>query len=379
MAADQLEIYVMNRDGSDVRQVTKLGAASFAPFFTPDGTQIIFSSNVDDPKQRNFDLYLVNVDGTGLERVTYNDTFDGFPMFSPDGSKLVFASNRNDRDRRRHQRVHRGLAVTRVTGGAGLEPCPPDAEVLPAPSAYAIFRATARSPDDASVCAFPSGGASPLSRIRGDLPPRRLVAARGAAEENPVALVLQDGVVAVERAERFLEPREEPGDEPLGSDICSRHRGFREEHVVGGVGDHGPGLSLSAAPKRARRFDHADDRLVGRRTLIRRRDSPAGFKERASDELSMPEVPVLKGFKHLRSREAMNVAANVSCDSVGPGSLRIDAQLCEWRAVTSELDARLHGQSQRSCRMPRRTKPTLAGRSPSRRMKYGNHCRPNGT
>jgi len=92
-----LEIYVMNRDGTDLRQVTRLGAASFAPFFTPDGQQIIFSTNVGDPKQRNFDVYLVNVDGTGLERVTYNDTFDGFPMFSPDGRTLAFASNRGDR------------------------------------------------------------------------------------------------------------------------------------------------------------------------------------------------------------------------------------------------------------------------------------------
>jgi Tol biopolymer transport system component len=91
-----LEIFVMSEDGSNLRQVTNLKAASFAPFFTPDGTQIIFSTNVGDPKGRNFDLYLVNVDGTGLERVTYNDTFDGFPMFSPDGRRLVFASNRND-------------------------------------------------------------------------------------------------------------------------------------------------------------------------------------------------------------------------------------------------------------------------------------------
>jgi Tol biopolymer transport system component len=89
-----LEIFVMNDDGSNLRQVTKLKAASFAPFFTPDGKQIIFSTNVGDPKGRNFDLYLINVDGTGLERVTYNETFDGFPMFSPDGKSLVFASNR---------------------------------------------------------------------------------------------------------------------------------------------------------------------------------------------------------------------------------------------------------------------------------------------
>jgi TolB protein len=95
------EIWVMNADGSDKRQVTKLDSASFAPFFTPDGKRIIFCTNYFDPergnrrRQPNFDLALINVDGTGLERVTFNETFDGFPMFSPDGKKLVFASNRN--------------------------------------------------------------------------------------------------------------------------------------------------------------------------------------------------------------------------------------------------------------------------------------------
>lgn len=92
-----LEIYVMDRDGGNLRQVTTMGAASFAPFFHPDGRRIIFSSNADDPKKRNFDLYLIGVDGTGLQRVTANETFDGFPMFSPDGKRLVFASNRGSR------------------------------------------------------------------------------------------------------------------------------------------------------------------------------------------------------------------------------------------------------------------------------------------
>jgi Tol biopolymer transport system component len=89
-----LELFVMDRDGSNLRQVTKNGAANFAPYFTPDGTHIVFASNAADPRGRNFDIYLVGVDGTGLERVTFNDTFDGFPMFSPDGTKIVFASNR---------------------------------------------------------------------------------------------------------------------------------------------------------------------------------------------------------------------------------------------------------------------------------------------
>ena len=91
-----LEIFVMDADGSHLTQVTSLGGANFAPYFTPDGTRIIFASNHDDPRGRDFELYLVNVDGTGLERVTFNPTFDGFPMFSPDGTHLVFASNRHD-------------------------------------------------------------------------------------------------------------------------------------------------------------------------------------------------------------------------------------------------------------------------------------------
>jgi TolB protein len=95
------EVWVMNADGSNKRQVTKLNAASFAPFFTPDGKRIIFCTNYFDPdrskprRQPNFDLAVINIDGIGLERITYNETFDGFPMFSPDGKKLVFASNRN--------------------------------------------------------------------------------------------------------------------------------------------------------------------------------------------------------------------------------------------------------------------------------------------
>lgn len=91
----KLEIFTMNADGTGVSQVTHLGAASFAPFFHPDGRRILFASNVGDPRGRNFDVYMVNDDGTGLERITTNDTFDGFPMFSPDGKRLVFASNRN--------------------------------------------------------------------------------------------------------------------------------------------------------------------------------------------------------------------------------------------------------------------------------------------
>jgi Tol biopolymer transport system component len=90
-----LEIFVMDRDGGHVRQVTRLGGANFAPSWHPDGRRIIFSSNHHNPRGRNFDVFLVTLDGTGLEQVTFTPTFDGFPMFSPDGRRLAFASNRD--------------------------------------------------------------------------------------------------------------------------------------------------------------------------------------------------------------------------------------------------------------------------------------------
>jgi TolB protein len=91
-----LEIWVMNADGSNKLQVTHNGAANFAPYWFPDGKRIIFASNQSDPKSgRAFDLFMINEDGSGQERVTFYPDFDSFPMFSSDGKRLVWASNRN--------------------------------------------------------------------------------------------------------------------------------------------------------------------------------------------------------------------------------------------------------------------------------------------
>ena len=94
----RMELWVMNADGTNQRQITNLGGANFAPIFAPGGRQIIFSSNYRNPRSRNFDLFLINLDGSGLEQITTHAEFDGFPMFSPDGTQLVWASNRNSPD-----------------------------------------------------------------------------------------------------------------------------------------------------------------------------------------------------------------------------------------------------------------------------------------
>jgi Tol biopolymer transport system component len=92
----QMELFVCNADGSDMRQLTHLGKANWAPFFLPSGDQIIFSSNHAAPKGFQFNLYIIGLDGNGLEKVTFDPVFDSFPMFSPDGKKIAFSSNRNN-------------------------------------------------------------------------------------------------------------------------------------------------------------------------------------------------------------------------------------------------------------------------------------------
>lgn len=91
----KLEIFVSDGEGKNVRQVTDLGAASFAPFFFPSGDRILFSTNHGDSSGREFDIWAIDVDGSNLERITHMPGFDGFPIFSPDGEWLAFSSNRN--------------------------------------------------------------------------------------------------------------------------------------------------------------------------------------------------------------------------------------------------------------------------------------------
>lgn len=91
-----LEIFTCDVDGSDLKQITNLGGANWAPYMHPSGQSILFASNHHSESGRLFNIFKVNVDGTGLEQITFDNTFDSFPMFSYDGKLLVFASNRNN-------------------------------------------------------------------------------------------------------------------------------------------------------------------------------------------------------------------------------------------------------------------------------------------
>jgi Tol biopolymer transport system component len=90
-----MEIYVCNVDGSNLRQITNLGKANWAPFFHPSGKKILFSSNHHSQRGYDFQIYSIDLDGSNLKRITNESIFNAFPMFSPDGKHLVWSSNRN--------------------------------------------------------------------------------------------------------------------------------------------------------------------------------------------------------------------------------------------------------------------------------------------
>lgn len=92
----EMEIYTCNVDGSDLKQITNLGKANWAPYYHPSGKKILFSSNHRSPRGYQFNIFMMNEDGTNVEQITHDGVFDSFPMFSPDGKKIAFSSNRNN-------------------------------------------------------------------------------------------------------------------------------------------------------------------------------------------------------------------------------------------------------------------------------------------
>lgn len=89
------EIYTMNIDGSDPQQLTKMNVMSWAPFYHPSGDYLVFTTNKHG--FTNFELYIVDADPNAVSvpvRVTTTEGFDGLASFTPDGKQLTWTSNR---------------------------------------------------------------------------------------------------------------------------------------------------------------------------------------------------------------------------------------------------------------------------------------------
>jgi len=87
------DIWTMKLDGSEQRRLTDFESMSWAPFPHPSGEYIIFTSNKFGFD--NFELFIVDNEGAKQPvRVTYTPGFDGLPVPSPDGRRLAWTSTR---------------------------------------------------------------------------------------------------------------------------------------------------------------------------------------------------------------------------------------------------------------------------------------------
>ena len=87
---NNLDIFVMDEDGSNVRRLTEDLAVDAEADWSPDGTQIAFASDRDG----DMEIFIMDADG-GLQQMTHNTVTDTQPDWSPGGDRLAFTSERD--------------------------------------------------------------------------------------------------------------------------------------------------------------------------------------------------------------------------------------------------------------------------------------------
>lgn len=180
------EIFAMNLADRKERQLTKLGAMSWAPYFHPSGEYLIFATNKHGFD--NFELYLVDAKG-GKEpvRVTHTVGFDGLPVFSPDGKTLAWTSNRTPSKQSQiflaswnHEAA---LAMLEKSGAAAAAPATPAGPDKTTPAAPAATFTTKPAIDEADLRAHLEYLASPELNGRLTGTPGEIAATAHVAEQ----------------------------------------------------------------------------------------------------------------------------------------------------------------------------------------------------
>ena len=92
------EIYVMDNDGGNQRNLTNSPADDRSPSWSPDGKQIAFTSSRRNIKVENRQIYVMDADGENSRRLSNNDFAELQPSWSPDGKHIAFTSKRDGKN-----------------------------------------------------------------------------------------------------------------------------------------------------------------------------------------------------------------------------------------------------------------------------------------
>jgi Tol biopolymer transport system component/putative hemolysin len=114
-----MDIFVMNADGSDPRNLTDGATSDTSPEWSPDGSHIAFQSDRDG----NPEIYVMAADGSNPRNLTSHESYDASPAWSPDGSTIAFDSDR-DGNREIYVMEADGSNVRRLTDRQGMDGLP---------------------------------------------------------------------------------------------------------------------------------------------------------------------------------------------------------------------------------------------------------------
>jgi Tol biopolymer transport system component len=89
-----MQIFTVQRTGTERKQITSEAGTNWAPFPAPDGNHFAFVKILNDTPGPNWEVFMMNIETGKQTRLTYHPGFDGFPSFSPDGKLLTFSSDR---------------------------------------------------------------------------------------------------------------------------------------------------------------------------------------------------------------------------------------------------------------------------------------------
>ncbi len=154
-----VEVFVVNADGSGLANVTNSPAWDGYPSWSPDSQRLAFETDRDDgpvvldilPQNLGREIYAVDVDGTDLARLSNDPGDDGRPVWSPDGTRIAFQSTR-DGNPEIYVMNANGTGQVRLTNH-------PDPDVLPgwSPSGDWITFHSYRDGDDEIYKTNPTG------------------------------------------------------------------------------------------------------------------------------------------------------------------------------------------------------------------------------
>lgn len=89
-----LQLYVIDVDGSNEKQLTNNGVVNWAPYWHPNGKVVAYATSLHG--HHRYEIYLLNIDTFNQVRLTNSPSFDGLPVFNADGSKIMWTSKRSD-------------------------------------------------------------------------------------------------------------------------------------------------------------------------------------------------------------------------------------------------------------------------------------------